>query len=248
MRPGRGLSSVEREVTLQEQYSSVHQEARKAAGSPIRRTAALSLRDQAYAAIKHRILTCVFQPGDYVTGGQLAEVTGFGRTPVHQAIDRLQTDGLVEVIPRKGIVVRPVTLDDMIHLVPVRLANESLCARLAAERAGAADVAAMSDVLERAKQATAKGNTEQLVLLDRDFHACLARASRNPVLEDLLGKLHERSLRYWFISLTAQSQRRAVQREHADILEAVRRRDADAAETAARTHLESFHASVRSLI
>src|SRR4051812_23626162 len=60
-----------------------------------------SLRDVAYEAIKHRIITCVFKPGEYINEAYVSGAIGIGRTPVHQAIDRLMQDGLLEVIPRK---------------------------------------------------------------------------------------------------------------------------------------------------
>ena len=207
-----------------------------------------SLREQAYERIKHCILTHAFQPGEYLNEAQVTEIVGIGRTPVHQAFDRLRLEGLVDVLPRKGIVVRSVSLSEVVQLIPVRIANERLCARLAATLASAADIDRLTGILEQAEVATEERATEKLVMLDRDFHAVLARASQNTILEDVLSKLHERGLRFWFLSLTAQEQRKAVQREHADIVEAIRARDPDAAEEAVRRHIESFHSSVTRMI
>jgi DNA-binding GntR family transcriptional regulator len=81
-------------------------------------------------------------------------------------------------------------------------------------------------------------------LLDREFHLVLARAARNVVLADILRRLHERSLRFSFISLTASDHHEAVQRQHDAILQAIRARDADATETAMRNHIESFRRNV----
>lgn len=208
----------------------------------------LSLRDQAYEVIKWRILTCAYRPGELINEAQVAQVTGLGRTPVHQAFDRLSVEGLVDIMPRKGMVVRHVSLGEMMQLVPVRIANEALCARLAAEHANRAELEHLERILHDGERATAERDSEQLLLLDREFHATLAAASRNEILEDLLGKLHERCLRFWFLSLTAQTQREAVQREHADIVSALRQRDSDRAEAAVRAHVASFHSSVSRLI
>src|SRR5579872_3240387 len=89
-----------------------------------------SLRDAAYEAIKHRIITCKFRPGQSLKEAAVATMLGFGRTPVHQAIDRLMFEGLVEVRPRKGVVVKPVVFTDVMQMVDVRLINETQCARL----------------------------------------------------------------------------------------------------------------------
>ncbi len=199
-----------------------------------------SLREAAYQAIKHRIITCAFKPGEYLNEAYISSALGIGRTPVHQAIDRLMLDGLVEVIPRKGVIVKPVSFDEIMQIVEVRLLNESYCVRLAAERAGHDDVAQLSDILARARQWTEARNSEHLMLLDREFHATIARASQNSVLRDTLMKLHDRSLRFWFISLNRPGQHESVQGQHEAVLAAIKDRDPDGAREAMQAHIEAF--------
>jgi DNA-binding GntR family transcriptional regulator len=83
-----------------------------------------------------------------------------------------------------------------------------------------------------------------MMLLDREFHATIARACKNAVLGDLLGKLQDRSLRFWFLSLTAPGHHASVQEQHAAIVDAMRRRDAGGAEEAMRAHIEAFRRNV----
>jgi DNA-binding GntR family transcriptional regulator len=214
---------------------------------PARRTesgASTSLRDSAYDAIKHRIITCAFRPGEYINELRLSSLLKIGRTPVHQALDRLMIEGMVEVIPRKGVIVKPVSLHEVLQIIEVRLINEPLGARLAAEQANDADLAELTDVLRRAKQWGSLRNIENIMLLDREFHLLIAKAAKNDVLTDLLRNLHERSLRFWFISLNAPAQFDLVQSEHAAILDAIRRRQPDKAEAAMRRHIESFRGNV----
>jgi GntR family transcriptional regulator, rspAB operon transcriptional repressor len=199
-----------------------------------------SLRDTAYEAIKHRIITCAFRPGEYLNEAYVSATLGIGRTPVHQAIDRLMLDGLVEVIPRKGVIVKPVSLDEIMQIVEVRLLNESYCVRLAAERAGADDIAHLTDILARARQWTEARSSEHLMRLDREFHAAIARASQNAVLRDTLVKLHDRSLRFWFISLNRPGQHESVQQQHEAVFAAIKTHDPDRAQEAMRAHIEAF--------
>ena len=206
--------------------------------------ATASLRDAAYEAIKHRIITCAFRPGEYINELQLSALLNIGRTPVHQALDRLMVEGMVEVIPRKGVIVKPVSLNEVLQIIEVRLINEPLGARLAAEHASDADLAEMTDVLKRTKHWASVRNVENLMLLDREFHLLVARAAKNDVLTELLRNLHERSLRFWFISLNVPAQYQLVQDEHATILEAIRQRDGAAADAAMRRHIESFRKNV----
>jgi DNA-binding GntR family transcriptional regulator len=203
-----------------------------------------SLRDVAYKAIKHRIITCVFRPGDYLNEAYISNVLRLGRTPVHQAIDRLELDGLVEVIPRKGVIVRPVSFDEVMQIVDTRLHIEPWGVRLAAERAVEKDILAMEDILVRAEHATSVRDIEQMMLLDREFHVTLARATRNDVLAEILRKLHERSLRFWFISLVDADHHGEVQVEHQTVFQAIKDRNLDAAEGAMRSHIESFRRSI----
>src|SRR6266853_1126584 len=111
-----------------------------------------SLKDQAYEAIKHRIITCAFKPGQELSESAVAGLLKIGRTPVHQAFDRLNTEGLVDVQPRKGVVVRPINLDEVIEIIEIRLLNETFAVRLAAERASSAEIMAIRDVLAKGRR------------------------------------------------------------------------------------------------
>ena len=209
---------------------------------------ATSLRETAYEAIKHRIITCAFRPGEYINELQLSALLKIGRTPVHQALDRLMMEGMVEVIPRKGVIVKPVSLNEVLQIIEVRLINEPYGARLAADHADDSDIDELADVLKRSEQWASLRNVENMMLLDREFHLLVARAAKNGVLRELLRRLHERSLRFWFISLNAPAQYQSVYREHNTILTAIRQRDPARAETAMRGHIESFRTNVSRLL
>src|SRR5262245_46811724 len=205
---------------------------------------ATSLRETAYEAIKHRIITCAFRPGEYINELQLSALLKIGRTPVHQALDRLMMEGMVEVIPRKGVIVKPVSLNEVLQIIEVRLINEPYGARLAADHADDTDLGELADVLHRTEHWANLRNIENMMLLDREFHLLIARAAKHSVLSELLRSLHERSLRFWFISLNAPTHYQTVHREHNAILSAIRQRDPGKAETAMRDHIESFRANV----
>jgi DNA-binding GntR family transcriptional regulator len=153
-------------------------------------------------------------------------------------------EGMVEIIPRKGVIVKPVSLNEIFHIIEVRLINECYCVRLAAERANDQDIADLDGVLKRAGHWTSTRNVENLMLLDREFHQLIARAAKNDVVTDMVRSLHERSLRFWFLSLHAPDQHRRVHEQHKAIFAAVRKHDPDRAEIAMRLHLEAFRANV----
>jgi DNA-binding GntR family transcriptional regulator len=207
-----------------------------------------SLREAAYEAIKLRIVTCALKPGEYVNELQLSALLAIGRTPVHQALERLTLEGMIDIIPHKGAVVRPFRLNEVVQIAEARIVNESHCARLAAERASDTDIAALEDVLVETRHWASLRNVEKLALLDRAFHRELASAAQNVALAELLRGLHERSLRFWFVSHGAPDQHDRVRRQHEDILAAVRKRDPKAAEAAMRVHIESLRQDVAALL
>ena len=98
-----------------------------------------SLRHQAYAKIKRRLNRLEYCPGAYLNEAQISRQLKIGRTPVHQALGRLMLEGLVQVIPRKGVMVQTVSLDQVLKILEARLVNEPYCASLAAERATSQD-------------------------------------------------------------------------------------------------------------
>jgi DNA-binding GntR family transcriptional regulator len=212
----------------------------QASALPLPEEGAISLKDAAYRAIKHKIITCAFKPGEFINEMHVSALLGIGRTPVHQAIDRLMLEGMVSIRPRKGIFVNAVSFEEIMEIVEVRLLNETYCARRAAELADSSNIAHLTDILARAEQWLPARNIEQLMLLDSKFHTALSRAARNDVLSDVIIKLNDRSLRFWFLSLVQPGQNEAVQRQHQHILDAIKNRNPDEAEAAMRNHIEDF--------
>lgn len=213
---------------------------RKAAAEAIK----TPLHLQAYEKLKHEIITMRFRPGEYLNEAQVSKIFKIGRTPIHQAFNRLMLEGMVEVIPRRGIIVTGISLNQVMDIIDVRLVNETYCARLAAARAEQSDILDMERILSEADAAVAASDVERQMMLDREFHCTLSRAAKNTVLADLMANLHDQSLRFWFVSLRDRPHHVAVRDQHRTILEAVRARDPDAAGAAIRDHIESFRKNV----
>ncbi len=203
-----------------------------------------SLAMQAHEAIKLRVITLEYQPGSSLVESQICADLGIGRTPVHEAICRLAIEGMIEILPRKGIVVRPVSLDEALASIEARLINEPMCVRLAAQRATADDLARIEHVLRQAPPLLSRRDIKGLMQLDRQFHGAIARAARNKVLEQVLQQLHEKSLRFWFISLSDSKHLLQVDKEHHEVLTALQARDPEQAERAIRAHIESFRDTI----
>jgi len=196
--------------------------------------------EQAYALLRERVISLVYRPGDYLNIATLVHDTGFGRTPVNQALQRLASEGLIHIMPRKGIVVAPLSIDSALDLVEVRIVNERLCAQLAAQRMTPvlfAELRLRADEFEAASRAN---DVQRLMNADRIFHETIARIAANPHLRDILDVLHAQAQRFWAVSLTRPGHAHEVIAEHAAILDALARADGEAAADAAEQHIRSF--------
>jgi len=216
----------------------------RSARTPVGSRPSKSLLDQAYDKIKLRIITCAYRPGEVLSEAAISDELKIGRTPVHQAIHRLMADGLIAIMPRKGVMVAPLGVDEVMEIIDVRLVTECYCARLAADRADASELQELQKIVDASEKATNQRDVEKMMLFDRKFHDTLARAARNTVLADSLRSLHERSLRFWFISLRDPSHHRSVLAQHRAIVAALKSRQPDAAENAMREHILAFQRNV----
>ncbi len=208
----------------------------------------LSLRDKAYIEIKRRINRLEYRPGIYLNEAQITRQLNIGRTPVHQALDRLMHDGLVQVIPRKGVMVQSISLDEVMSILEVRLVNELYCVELAVERATDSEIAKMRELLRSASSLTRSRDREKLMDIDCAFHRKISGAARNPILADILKMLHERSLRFWFIAFADDLQFHRIDDEHQAIVAALRSRNRSHAVAAMRAHIESSRNHIKQAI
>lgn len=206
----------------------------------------MSRNEAAYTLLKQALVTLVYKPGEYLNTAQVMERFGLGRTPVNQALHRLSAEGLVQVIPRKGAMAAPLSINDALELIDVRLANETLCMRLAARFITDDELTELGRIAEAFEQAAERRDAMALTNTDRLFHEKLAEASRNTTLKDILSVLHARSQRFWSLSLSAAGHIEDVIQEHRAILQALGGHDADAASQAAADHILSFKASLMS--
>lgn len=235
--------------TVARKKGGKHTAAKKVAAKPPARAARSSsgqpeipLKEHAYQLIKHRIITCAFRPGEDLNEARVAAMLNLGRTPINQAFDRLRIEGLVDVLPRKGIVVRSIGLEEVIQISEARVLNEGYCVRLAAERASANEIAELGEVL--AELVKPDNDLERFMMLDRDFHLRIAKAAKNDVLADILLNLNERSLRMWSLTLADNEHQASVNTDHRDIFRAICHRNADEAEQIMRRHITSFRHTI----
>jgi DNA-binding GntR family transcriptional regulator len=207
----------------------------------------VSQSDIAYEALREGVRRRQILPGYLLSEGRLAQQLGMSRTPVREAITRLVHEGLLEVLPKRGVMVRTLTAKDIEELYTVREHLETLAARLAAPRITKDGLASLRQTLQEAgAELEGAGNFERLSTLDMDFHSEIWRQSGNGRLEGLLRNLgHAAVLDPWRVYITAlpDAFKRSVS-QHTRILEALEARDAQGAEDAMRQHARSYWKSL----
>lgn len=209
-------------------------------------TEAASLADQAYLVLRELIVTLELPPGALVKEPELVARLGIGRTPVREALRRLSQERLIEVYPRRGMVVTTVDVRDLGRLCEVRMALEPEAARLASERATEADLdeltALMAELAGRRRR-----DDRALISLDRRIHAAVYRASHNHFLEETLEEYYTHALRIWMLGLEKTGLSAAVH-EHAELLGAILRGNGGRAAELMREHVERFEEEMRDVL
>jgi DNA-binding GntR family transcriptional regulator len=201
------------------------------------------LADQAYYALREMIVSLELQPGALVKEGELVASLGIGRTPVREALRRLAQERLIDVFPRRGMIVTTVDVRDLARLCEVRAALEPEAARLAAERATQADLDEITALLTELA-ARRRRDERALIDLDRRIHHAIYRASHNHYLSSTLEEYYTHALRIWMLGLERTGLSQAVH-EHADLLGAILRGNGGRAAELMREHVERFEEEMR---
>ena len=143
-----------------------------------------SLVAKAYEDIKEKIITLYFLPGQYLNEAAISGLLQVGRTPVHQALQRLELEGLVEIMPRKGVVVLPDSISEIIKILESRAAVEAELAKAAAGRVSADDGKELLALANATKHTRNGPGIDDFIACDRAFHRKLAERAGNSVLSD----------------------------------------------------------------
>jgi len=216
--------------------------------APIKLDQYKPLRELVFERLRSAIIAGELHPGERLMEIQLAEELGVSRTPVREAIRKLELEGFVVMIPRKGAYVADITLKDVADVFEIRAALEALAAELASQRATDEEL----DELERALIAIGEvidgDDMDELVARDTHFHELIYRASRNSRLAQMTSLLSEQIQRFRARTLAHPKRRRISLKEHYALVEALRARDPELARRTAKAHIESAEQALMSLV
>lgn len=188
------------------------------------------LRDQIY---QHEL-----QPGDAIDEMALCERFGISRTPLREALKVLDSEGLIELIPRKGSFVRNMDIDELNELFPVMAVLEGLCAREAVEHCSEQDYKQLSTMHERLEDYVKEGNIDAYYEQNFVFHQAIQDLSGNKWLQRIIGDLRKVLRLARHMQLTIPGRLQASLEEHRQIMQAFSQRDAAMADQCMQSHLK----------
>ncbi len=202
-------------------------------------------REQVYDELRGAILSCELRPGVQLQERDLADRFGVSKSPVRDALLRLQEQDLVEVIPRKGYRITPISISAIAEMYEMRLLLERACVERLAEHGTAEDLRSLDEF----RTVSDGGDLQAWTRYNRRFHVRIAEACGNRRLAKAARDVIEQFDRLTFISVTAERQELGnVQRfvaEHVTLIEALQDRDKRAAAAMVRSHLEHAQRSLR---
>lgn len=206
---------------------------------PIRLDAYKPLREVVSEALRQAIKDGVLKPGERLMEIQLADELGVSRTPIREAIRKLEQEGFVVMVPRRGTYVSDVSLKDISQVFEIRSALEELAAGLAAERITDEELERLERILVEVNGFISKDDFDKIVDADIRFHDILYHASRNTRLFDILHNLREQLLRFRSISMHYPGRLAATWEEHRQMVENIASHNSAMARKIAKKHMEN---------
>lgn len=208
----------------------------------------LPLRDIVFQTLRNAIITGEFQPGERLMETQLAEKLGVSRTPIREAIRKLELEGLVIMVPRKGAQVAQFTEKDIQDVLEVRAALEALAAKLACKRMDDRSFLKLQLAIAEYSYAAKNKDLETMIEKDVEFHDIICNATQNDKLIQMFNNLKEQVNRYRITYIKNAEDSETVVAEHTAILQALQNRDEETASSLASKHIYTQCASITDLV
>lgn len=206
------------------------------------------LREVVFESIRGAIISGVLKPGERLMEVQLAEKMGVSRTPIREAIRKLELEGLVVMIARKGAYVADLSVKDIIEVLEVRAALEGLASGLAALRITEEEVEGLELTAQQFNQAIETGDFDIIIEKDMEFHDRIFRAARNEKLLQINNNLREQVQRFRIMYINKSNKSKTLAREHFQISDAISKRNIAMAEKIAKSHIENAEKYIMKMI
>lgn len=213
-------------------------------GLTIEENAYLPLRDVVFQTLRQAILKGELQPGERLMEIKLAQLLGVSRTPIREAIRKLELEGLVVMIPRKGAAVANITEKDTKDVLEVRRTLEMFAVEVACERITPEQLAALKEAAKAFEASKGSMDLIRIAETDMQFHEIIYEATQNERLVQMLNNLRENMYRYRIEYLKDPNYYDSLVGEHKEILDAIETKNIEKARLCMRDHIENQQLAV----
>lgn len=211
-------------------------------------TAASSLNEQAYRQLEELIVTLQLTPGSVVSEASLSERIGIGTTPIREALQRLAREHLVQILPRRGVIVTQVDVRLQLQVLETRRELDRLIARCAAVRSSPGERSRMAGIARDMARAVAAGDLHGFLQRDTDMNGLATVIARNEVAARAVTALHSVSRRFWFVHHELWPGAAATMRLHVELAEAIASGSGARAAAASDALIDDLDAFARSTL
>lgn len=208
----------------------------------------LPLRDTVFQYLRKCILTGTMKPGDRLLEIKLAETLGVSRTPIREAIRKLELEGLVTIIPRRGAEVANITSKSLGDVLEVRRALEVLAVELACERVKDDDLTVINDKLNEFDKALQTEDLAAIAVADEAYHDAIIKSAYNTKLAELVANLREQMYRYRYEYIKDIDAHEKIKEEHHKIYNYIKNHQTDEAGVTMREHIDNQEVSILKLL
>lgn len=202
-----------------------------------------TLREKILETIRDAILKGSMKPGERVSEPDLAERFGISRTPIREAFRQLESEGYLQVVPRKGAVVASLSERDIEEFYAIKIILEGFAARMAAEKLSEKDIERLELINERLEAIKKEGDVKKFFRVHNEFHEVFIKAAGNEKLYDMINQLVMKFSRLRLASLSQPGRMEISVEEHRNMIEAFREHDGDRADSLVR-HAATIGADV----
>ena len=204
----------------------------------------LPLRDVVFNTLRKAILTGRLKPGERLMEVHLANKLGVSRTPIREAIRKLELEGLVIMIPRRGAEVAQITEKNLKDVLEVRRALDALSVELACDRITEEEILTLKEACDDFERAVRGKDVSVIAKADVALHDIIVKATGNQRLQQLINNLAEQMYRYRFVYIKDESQHDKLIAEHKEIFESIAERNKERASRAAKIHIDNQEKSI----
>ncbi len=208
----------------------------------------MTLTAETYNFLKHKIVSLEYPPNSVINEASLVSELKIGRTPIREALQRLERDNLVVIMPRRGTFVTEISIGDLPQIFDNRILLESYIAKLAAQKGTPEQWDQMEAIIDGIMAKGDRATLEQLVEADRECHEIMFAAANQKYLQDTLIMLYAQTNRLWYAYTPKTSLMQLALDDHQAILAALRSKDSDLAGELIHDHIQKIRHEVQAVM